>query len=93
MCCLLNKTAQIKTNKQTNKQKLLGSGGVAQHLRAPAVPPEVLGSILRNHMVAHNHLLWNLVPSFSVLENRALMYNQSINQSINLKKKKKKRTT
>jgi hypothetical protein len=28
-----------------------------------AVLPEALSSIPSNHMVAHNHLLWDLVPS------------------------------
>lgn len=29
---------------------------MAQWLRAPTVPPEVLSSIPNNHTVAHNHL-------------------------------------
>jgi hypothetical protein len=29
---------------------------MAQQLREMAVPPEVLGSIPNNHVVAHNHL-------------------------------------
>jgi hypothetical protein len=33
-----------------------GSGEMAQWLKAPTVLPEVLSSILSNHMVAHNHL-------------------------------------
>ena len=33
-----------------------GAGEMAQWLRALAALPEVLSSILSNHMVAHNHL-------------------------------------
>jgi hypothetical protein len=33
-----------------------GSGEIAQQLRALTALPEVLSSIPRNHMVAHNHL-------------------------------------
>jgi hypothetical protein len=35
-------------------------------LRALTALPEVLSSIPTNHMVAHNHLLWDPVPSFGV---------------------------
>jgi len=38
------------------KSKLWGAGEMAQQLRALTVLPEVLSSILSNHMVAHNHL-------------------------------------
>jgi hypothetical protein len=38
------------------ESKHLGAGEMAQWLKAPAAPPEVLNSILSNHMVAHNHL-------------------------------------
>jgi hypothetical protein len=48
--CLKTKT---KTNKQKFKKRF---GEMAQHLRALTALPEVLTSILRNHMVAHNHL-------------------------------------
>jgi hypothetical protein len=48
---------QNKTNKTKNKQtKQLGAGEMAQRLRALTALPEVLSSIPRNHMVAHNHL-------------------------------------
>jgi hypothetical protein len=33
-----------------------GAGEMALQLRTPTAPPEVLSSIPRNHMVAHNHL-------------------------------------
>jgi len=36
---------------------------MAQWLRALTALPEVLSSISSNHMVAHNHLQWDLVPS------------------------------
>jgi hypothetical protein len=34
----------------------MGAGEMAQQLRALAALPEVLSSIPRNHMEAHNHL-------------------------------------
>jgi hypothetical protein len=42
---------------------------------SPALP-EVLSSIPSNHMMAHNHLLWNLMPSSGVSEesNGVLIY-------------------
>jgi hypothetical protein len=41
-----------------------------------AALPEVLGSIPSNHMVAHNHLKWDLIPSSGVSEDSysALIY-------------------
>jgi hypothetical protein len=36
---------------------------MAQWLRALTALPEVLSSIPSNHMVAHNHLLWDPMPS------------------------------
>jgi len=36
---------------------------MAEKLRALAALPEVLSSIPSNHMVVHNHLQWDLVPS------------------------------
>jgi hypothetical protein len=41
---------------------------MAQRLRALAALPEVLSSIPSNHMVAHNHLQWDPMPSSSVSE-------------------------
>jgi hypothetical protein len=41
---------------------------MAQHLRALAALPEVLSSIPSNHVVAHNHLYWDLVPSSGASE-------------------------
>ena len=39
---------------------------MAQHLKALTAPPEALSSILSNHVVAHNYLLWDPVPSSGV---------------------------
>jgi hypothetical protein len=39
---------------------------MAQRLRALAALLEVLSSILNNHMVAHNHLEWDSMPSSGV---------------------------
>jgi hypothetical protein len=36
---------------------------MAQRLRALTALPKVLSSIPRKHMVAHNHLEWDLMPS------------------------------
>ena len=36
---------------------------MAQSLRAPAALSEVLSSVPSNHVVVHNHLSCNLVPS------------------------------
>jgi hypothetical protein len=41
---------------------------MAQWLRASAALPEVLSSILTNHMVAHSHLYWDPMPSSGVSE-------------------------
>ena len=60
-----------------------GAGEMAQRLRAlTALPkvlncsPKVLSSIPRNHMVAHNHLQWDLMPSSGMSEesNGVLIY-------------------
>jgi hypothetical protein len=41
---------------------------MAQWLRALTALPEVLSSIPSDHMVAHNHLSWDLTPSSGVSE-------------------------
>jgi hypothetical protein len=41
---------------------------MTQQLKALTVLPEVLSSIPSNHMVAHNHLQWNLMSSSGVSE-------------------------
>jgi len=60
---------------------------MAQRLRALTALPEVLSSIPNNHMVAHNHLYWDLMPSSGVSEdsNSVLTY---IKISKSLKRKK-----
>ena len=41
---------------------------MTQQLRTLAAFPEVLSSTSSNHMVAHNHLEWDLMPSSGVSE-------------------------
>jgi hypothetical protein len=41
---------------------------MAQQIRALTVPLKVLSSIPSNHMVAHNHLYWDQIPSSGVSE-------------------------
>ena len=41
---------------------------MAQWLKALTSVPKVLSSIPSNHMVAHNHLQWNLMASSGVSE-------------------------
>jgi hypothetical protein len=52
--------------KVTLKKQYLGARVMAQWLRALTALPEVLTSIRSNHMVAHNHLQWNPMPSLGV---------------------------
>jgi len=60
------------------KGVVLWAGEMAQWLRALTVLPEVLSSIPSNHMVAHNHLSWDLIPSSGVSEDSysVLIYNK-----------------
>ena len=44
------------------KKKARRAGEISQQLRILADFREVLSSIPSNHMVAHNHLYWNLMP-------------------------------
>ena len=46
------------------------AGEMAQELEALTIFPEVLSSIPSNHMVAHNHLYWSLIPSSGVSKDR-----------------------
>jgi len=48
--------------------KVTKAGEMAQLLRALTALPEVPSSIPSNHMVAHNHLQWDLMPSPGVCE-------------------------
>ena len=54
------------------------AGEMTQRLRALTTLPEVLSSNPSNHMVAHNHLLWDLMPSSRVSEDSycVLTYNK-----------------
>jgi hypothetical protein len=48
---------------------------MAQRLRALTALPEVLNSIPSDHMVAHNHLKWDLMSSgVSVDSNNVLIH-------------------
>jgi hypothetical protein len=51
-----------------NTQEYMGAGEMAQRVRALTALSEVLSSIPSNHMVAHNHLSWDLMPSSGVSE-------------------------
>jgi hypothetical protein len=51
-----------------SKALVVWAGEMVQWLRALTALPEVLSSILSNHMVAHNHLYLDLVPSSGVSE-------------------------
>ena len=59
---------------------------MAQQLRALTALPEILSSIPSNHMVVHNHLKWDLIPSSGVSEDSdsVLIYNKQTNKQINL---------
>jgi hypothetical protein len=45
-----------------------GAEEMAQRLRALTALPEVLSSIPSNHVLVHNHLSWDLMPSSGVSE-------------------------
>ena len=49
-------------------QVLLWAGETAQPLGALAALPEVLSLIPSTHMVAHNYLKWDLMPTSVVSE-------------------------
>ena len=53
------------------------AGEMAQRLRALTTLPEVLNSNSSNHMVAHNHLQWDVTPSSGMAEDNysVLRYN------------------
>ena len=56
------------------------AGKMAQQLRALTVLPEVLSLILYNHMVACNHLYWDLKPSSGVSEDRYSVLMNKVNK-------------
>ena len=60
------------------KSKYPGAGEMAQQSRALSTLPKVLSSNPSNHMVAHNHPQWDLMPSSGVSEDSdsALTYNK-----------------
>jgi hypothetical protein len=62
---------------------------MAQWLRALTALPEVLSLIPSNHMVAHNHLQWDLMPSSGVPgdSNNVLIYINKQTNNLFLKKK------
>jgi hypothetical protein len=47
---------------------IMGAGEMAQQLTALIALLEVLSSIPSNHMVAHSHLSWDLMPSSGASE-------------------------
>jgi hypothetical protein len=49
------------------------AGEMAQRLRALSALPEVLSSIPSNHMVAHNHLQWYVMPSSGVSDSYCVL--------------------
>jgi hypothetical protein len=49
------------------------------HWGREAALPRVLSSIPSNHMVAPNHLYWDLIPSSGVHEDRVLIYIKYMN--------------
>jgi hypothetical protein len=53
---------------------------MARPLRALTTLPEVLSSNPSNHMLAHNHLYWDLMPSSGASEDR---YSVLISMQIN----------
>jgi hypothetical protein len=65
---------------------------MAQWLRALTALLEVLSLIPSNHMVAHNHLQWYLMPSSGVSE--ATVYSihaHKINKSLKKKRERERR--
>jgi hypothetical protein len=69
--CFKNKTKQNKTKQnktKPTKDLMFWAGEMAQWLRAMTALPEVLSSVPSNHMVAHNHVQWDPMPSSGVSE-------------------------
>ena len=58
----------IIVNERSNHKGGVGAGEMAQWLGALTAFPEVLSSLPSNHMVAHNHLQWDPMPSSGVSE-------------------------
>ena len=58
----------MASSAQTWDHQISCAGEMAQWLSALTVLPEVLSSIPSNHVVAHNHLQWDSMPSSGVSE-------------------------
>jgi hypothetical protein len=61
-------TSLIPVLGRQRQEDLCGAGEMAQQLRAMTALPEVLSSIPSNHVVAHNCLKWDLMPSSGMHE-------------------------
>jgi hypothetical protein len=61
------KENETKQNKKPGELKFW-PGKMVQWLRALAALPKALSSISSIHLVAHNHLSWNPMPSSGVSE-------------------------
>ena len=61
----------------------IGAGEMAQRVRTLTTLPKVLSSSPSNHMVAHNRLLWDPMPSSGVSEdNYSILIYKIINKSL-----------
>jgi hypothetical protein len=60
---------------------MLGAGAMSQQLRELTALPWVLSSILSKHMVAYNHLKWDLMASSAVPET-ATVYSHKQNKPV-----------
>ena len=56
-------TSWTTTTRHSHAVKNKGAGEMAQRLRAWTALPEVMSSIPSNHMMVHNHLQRDLIPS------------------------------
>ena len=75
--------SQCNTEKPCLENERNPAKEMAQWLRAPTALPKVLSSIPSNYMVAHSHLLWELMPSSGVSEDSysVLIYIKQIHKS------------
>jgi hypothetical protein len=59
----------VRSYLKQNEQKLPNRAGeMAQWLRALTALLKILSSNSSNHMMAHNHLYWDLIPSSGLSE-------------------------
>jgi DNA repair protein RadC len=72
----------------------MGTGEMAQHLKALTALLKVQRSSPSNHMVVHNHPEGDLTPSSGVSEDSysVLTYNKQTNKQINVLKQTNKQT-